>query len=151
MLSKFQDVELIWNLHLGTLSHFMRPKYQPWGSQWQILAPIAKLLYILGCSVLLPWWLLSSEHYHLMQKSSYFRLSSMFSFYPRNPSVVFSSVFCFFFLSPWSTSQAICYCLWIHIHSKICQFYFYIKCITRFPIWDSVHWGDFPSLFTQCN
>ena len=55
--------------------------------------------------------------------------------------------FFLFFLGPWSASQAICYCLWIHIHSNIGQFYFYRKCITRFPIWDSVHWEDFPSLF----
>lgn len=54
----------------------------------------------------------------------------------------------FFFLGPWSTSQAICYCLWIHVHSNIGQFYFYIKYITRFPIWDCVHWEDFPSLFS---
>ena len=149
MLSKFQDVELIWNLHLGTLSHFMRPKYQPWGSQWQILAPMAKLLYILGCSVLLPWWLLSSEHYHLMQKSSYHALFHVFILPQKSFCCIF--FFFFFFLGQWSTSQAICYCLWIHIHSDICQFYFYIKCITRFPIWDSVHWGDFPSLFSQYN
>ena len=125
----------------------LRTKCQQWGSQWQILAPVAKLLYILGCSVLLPWWLHSSEHYHLMQKSSYFMLSSMFSFFPRTPFVLFSSSFFFFFLGPWSASQAICYCLWIHIHSNIGQFYFYRKCITSFPIWDSVHWEDFPSLF----
>ena len=35
--------------------------------------------------------------------------------------------FFFFFLGPWSASQAICYCLWIHIHSNIGQFYFYRK------------------------
>ena len=81
----------------------LRTKCQQWGSQWQILAPVAKLLYILGCSVLLPWWLLSSEHYHLMQKSSYFMLSSVFSFCPRTPFVLFSSVFFFFFF--WAHDQ----------------------------------------------
>lgn len=85
-------------------------------------------------------WALSSD-------AKIFRLHALFCVYflPLNS---FCHIFFFFPLGPWSTSQAICYCLWIHVHSNIGQFYFYIKCITRFPIWDSVHWEDFPSLFS---
>lgn len=86
-------------------------------------------------------WALSSD-------AKIFILHALFHvfFFPQN-SFCFIFFCFFFFLGPWSASQAICYCLWIHIHSNIGQFYFYRKCITSFPIWDSVHWEDFPSLF----